>query len=155
MIEADKKALALAAGLREVAFADFNSQFPDDDSISVGEFLAGVKAEKPHWFAPPIERAELALSSLKEQGELIREIGEAAASEVLAQHGLKIGQIKPPAKAEEKIKGEGNPYAKNFKGTPAEREAKIASIIRSAGTKFAASLAKSAGVTISGQPLRR
>jgi len=157
MIEADIRAIALARGLREVALGDVIRQFPDDGITSLAEWLESVRAEKPHWFAVVTDGTEneAVLTSLSAQGTYVREHGEAAARELLARNGLKLGEIKAPTK-DEPPKGANNPFdLKAWRGTPAEREARIASIIKSGGTRFAASLAKSAGVSITGQPLKK
>ena len=157
MLEADIRAIALARGLREVALGDVIRQYPGEEVISLTEWLASVKPDKPHWFSIQTDGSEneAALSSLSAQGNYVRQHGREAAEELLARHGLKLGQIKAPTK-EEPPKGANNPYdLKNFKGTPAERRARIASIIKSGGSRFAASLARSAGVSITGQPLKK
>jgi hypothetical protein len=155
MTDDDIKALALAAGIREVAMQDVLLQFPNDGAQSFAAWLASVKAERPHWFDIVTDGTEAALFSLKAQGEHVKANGEAATRELLAKHGLKLGQVKSPATDDDTtIKGAANPFSKAYRGPPDEREARIASIIKSGGTRLAASLAKSAGVSITGQPLQ-
>lgn len=153
--DADFKTIALGIGLRKEAFDDALSQYPDDGR-SVSEWLPTMRKEKAHWFEMAAERVEPALHSLKAQGDLVAEIGEAGAREQLAKHGLTLGQVKPAKKEDaETIKGANNPWSPQWKGDDAARQTRIASIIRGGGTKLAAALAKAAGKTIDGRELRK
>src|SRR5260370_41351130 len=121
--EADIRAIALARGVREVAVPDVLLQFPDDGVVSVSEWLAEMKPERPHWFAPPAGAETTALTDLTAQGAFVRQVGAERASEVLAKHGLKLGQIRAPtAEKPGEVKGENNPYSANFKGTDEKRQ---------------------------------
>jgi hypothetical protein len=155
LIEDDFRAIGLSMGVREVALGDAWLQFESFDG-SARDYFTARKADKAHWFdAPGADTVEhAAFHSLAAQGAYVREHGEAATVALLKTEGLKLGQIKAPAKVDgETIKGSNNPYSESFKGTAAEREARIASLIKS-GTSLAASLAKAAGKTIDNRPLQ-
>src|SRR5260370_35687665 len=73
--EADIRAIALARGVREVALPDGLLQFPDDDVVSVAEWLAEMKPERPRWFAPPAEVAAAAPTDLTARCRFVPEVG--------------------------------------------------------------------------------
>jgi hypothetical protein len=156
MIEDDFRAIGLSMGLREVAAQDAWLQFATFDG-SAREFFTARKEDKPHWFATQAADTveHTAFYSVEAQAAYCKEHGEAATRELLATEGLKLGQIKA-AKVEDadSIPGARNPYSDQFRGTEAEREARITSIIRHGGARLATSLALSAGKTITNQPLR-
>lgn len=159
MIEGDIRALALAKRIREVAFDDVVARFPNDDSESFSEWLAKFVKEnpRPQWFKVITTNSDNApeLFSIDAQGRYVKQHGEEALVELLATQNLRPGEtLKAPKPDASDTKGESNPWSKAFKGDDAEREARKASIIRS-GTKFAASMAASAGVYISGAPLKK
>lgn len=153
LLEDDFRAIGLSMGVREVALGDAWQLFASFDG-SARDFFKEHKTDKGHWFdAPAADTVEhAAFHSLAEQGKYLTERGEAATRELLATEGLKLGQVKPPAKVDAD-KLSNNPYADNFKGTPAEKNARIASLIKSGGTSLAASLARAAGKTITGENL--
>jgi hypothetical protein len=158
MQQDDFEAIGLSKGMREVAFEDAWARFATYDG-SAREFFEAMKTECPHYFnAPAADTTEhAAFHSLSAQGAYVREHGEAATRALLATEGLTLGRIKPQAKvdAADKFKGSSNPYADNFAGSPAEREARIAALINNRdGTRLAAQLAKAAGKSITGQPLQ-
>ena len=154
MIEDDFRAIGLSMGMREVAMQDAWLQFATFDG-SAREFFAARKQDKPHWFAAPaadtVEHA--VFYSLSAQGAYVRERGEAALRELLKTEGLSPGKIKATPKADATT-GENNPYSDTFRGTPEQREARIASLIKSSAT-LAGQLAKAAGKTITNQPLQK
>jgi hypothetical protein len=122
------------------------------------EHIRQSKIDRPQCFnavAADTSGDHAAFYSLTAQAAHVREHGEAATRALLADAGLKLGQLlKEQAKdSADTIKGANNPYSDSFKGTPAEREARIASLIKSGGAKLAASLAASAGKTLTNQPL--
>jgi hypothetical protein len=145
----DFEAIGRRAGVREVAFEDAWMLFSDYEG-SAAQFFKEHKEDRPHWYAANEVTDHAALYSLDEQAKYFREHGEAATRELLASFELKLGQVKPKPKAE--VTGSNNPYADDFKGTPEEREARIASLIKSGGP-LAASLARSAGKTLTGQKI--
>jgi hypothetical protein len=158
MLREDFDAIGLSMGMREVALDDAWARFATYDG-SAREFFAKMKTECPHYFTAPkadtVEHA--AFYSLGAQADFVREHGEKATAHLLATENLKLGQVKPPAKVDnaEKFKGATNPYSDQFKGTKAERERQIAALINNrSGTGLAKQLAKAAGKTIAGQPLR-
>jgi hypothetical protein len=157
MTEDDFRSIGLSMGVREVALGDAWLQFATFDG-SAREFFTARKTDKPHWYAAPaVETPEhMAFYSLGAQSAFVKEHGEQAARELLATEGLKLGQVKPAKAADaESIKGQNNPYSDQYKGSEAERQARISSLIKSGGTKLAASLALSAGKTIDNKPLRK
>lgn len=156
MIEDDFRAIGLSMGVREVALGDAWLQFASFDG-SARDFFTARKPDKGHWFdAPAADTVEhAAFHSLAEQGKYLTEHGEAATVALLKTEGLKLGQVKPPAKEDaEKIPGANNPYHQNFKGSEIERNARIASLIKSGGTSLASSLARAANRTIDNKPLQ-
>lgn len=156
MLQDDFLAIGLSAGLREVAGEDAWLQFADYKGTA-RDFFKERKEDRPHWFnAPAADTVEhAAFHSLAEQGKYLTEHGEAATRELLATEGLKLGQVKAPAKVDaEKIPGANNPYHQNFKGSEIERNARIASLIKSGGTSLASSLARAANRTIDNKPLQ-
>jgi uncharacterized protein YukE len=154
----DFYAICRMHGVREPAYADVVEQWLSDME-SLSEFLKRMKPEKPHWFsaaAADVGEIPAAVFDLTEQGKFARENGPAATAEMLSKHGLKLGQVKQASRdTAETIKGQNNPYSAEWRGTEVERQSRITSIIRSGGTKLAASLAKSAGKKIDGTALAR
>ena len=126
--------------------------------MSIREYHEAKRDSRPHWYgevsSSPIDDV---LTNLTAQGAWVREVGIHAAADVLKRHGLRPGQVFTVSAADKKAAqvGENNPYANNFRGTEEQRQARIASLIKSGGTKLATSLAASAGKTITGAPLRR
>ncbi len=157
MLRDDFEAIGLAKGMREVAFEDAWARFATFDG-SAREFFEAMKEECPHYFSAPatdtVEHA--AFCSVEAQGAFVREHGEAALRDLLKTEGLTPGRVKKAAAVDpaDKIKGENNPYSDSYRGTPAEREARISSLIRQGGTRLASQLAKAAGKTITGQKLQ-
>jgi len=157
MLESDIRALARLSGVREVAFDDVIARFPNADTEGLSEWLAKIKPDRPQWFRVMTTNTDNApeLFSIDAQGRYVKQHGEDALVELLATQNLRPGEtLKAPKPNGSDTKGESNPWSKQFKGTDAEREARKTSIIRS-GTKFAASMAASAGVYISGAPLKK
>lgn len=154
--EHDFKTICLGAGIRKEALADAFLDYEENGGDKhVTEWIESARKPSPHWFDTITDGTEAALFNVTAQGEYVEKHGEDAAHKFLAGHGLKLGEVKKPTRTDAaKVKGANNPWAKEFSGTEAEREAKMASIIRQ-GTKFAASMAASAGKTITGAPLRR
>ena len=131
------------------------------------EYVGAIIQQKPHYLLSQdaTDHAELAFGerpTLKARGDFIKLYGEVVYRRTMQQWGcddtLKPGTKPGPdvdATGKQKLPpgSSNNPWAKNFAGDDAARDAKIASIIRSMGTKAAAGMAKAAGTTI-GQPLR-
>jgi hypothetical protein len=104
--------------------------------------------------------------TMSARAALFKAIGEGPYNEAMkawsADHSLKPGKA-PSGKTDsdlsddEKVlaaRGETNPFSPKFKGTPEEKTARIASLIKTDGGKFAARIAKAAGVTLTGQPIQ-
>jgi hypothetical protein len=153
----DFRALFLAAGGREVALDDalalYDAAALGDESVHA--FLVRTKPDRPHWYIVPTKAAADAeeLFSVDAQGRYAKEHGAAALGDFLKQHGMKPGQVKPRPKDEEPdATGTKNPWSPRFVGDAAARTAAQAFIIKK-GTRFAATMAAAAGVTIMGAPL--
>jgi hypothetical protein len=155
----DFRALFIAAGGREVALDDALALY---DATAVGDesvhaFILRHKEDRAHWFTVATKAAPDAeeLFSIDAQGRYAKEHGAAALGDFLKQHSMKPGQVKPrPKDQEPDATGENNPWSPKFKGSDAERATAQARIIKM-GTKFAATMAASAGVTIGGVPLAK
>jgi hypothetical protein len=154
--ERDVRALALNAGVAEIALPDVMINFPNDDRTSFGEWLEGIKAKKPHWF-PRIPAAPGdELYDIKAQTAYFKTHGEAPTVAHLAEHGLKLGVVM--ARPKDKNSGDDgvatstNPWSKSFKGDAAAREARRQAIIKSS-TALARKLAANEGLRIDGGPL--
>jgi hypothetical protein len=138
------------------------------------QYLEFVLTTRPHWEIPAtvIDAADdtWTSGSLAKQGERWRTlrahlgsdaVTNAAMAEEAAAYGARFGStVKgvPPgsAKGEEKPAAglSSNPWSDRFNGSEEQRLAKMASIIKT-GTKFASDMARSAGKTITGAPLKR
>lgn len=149
----DFEAIGRQFGANELAADDAWMDFATFDG-SAREFYAARKVTHPHRFtsfAPADDSAEhLAFTSLSGQAAHVKEFGEAATRELMASQGMKLGQIRAPAKNE--ITESTNPWSDQCKLSPDAREKAISLLIRTQPTK-AASLARSAGKQITGQPL--
>jgi hypothetical protein len=154
----DFEAFGIREGHLQSALQDAWMDYSACGDISMREFFAERRKTHPHrynTFTPTDDNPEhAAFFSLAAQGAYLREHGEAATRELLASQGMKLGQVRPPAKVDaETIKGSTNPYSPQWKGTEAQREARIASLINS-GTSLASSLARAANRTIDNKPLQ-
>jgi hypothetical protein len=91
--------------------------------------------------------------NITQQGLLVKMLGGdlAKAAEVAQQYGGKLGTTEQ--RRPEKIATHTNPWSDAFKGDDAQRLAEQQRILKT-GTKFAASLAKAAGKTVFGYPIR-
>lgn len=158
MTEDDFAAIMLSPPnpMREIVLRDASARFklPKYDNTSAGDFKKEMLTECSHYFQAPVADTveHAAFYSLSAQGAYVREHGEAATRELLKTEGLKLGQVKPAPKAE--VTGSNNPYSPEFKGTEAQREARIQSLIKSSAT-LATQLAKAAGKTLTNQPLQK
>lgn len=141
-------------------------------TMSVDEYVGAVQTAKPHvilgYGSDVGEKsvdmlAEAAFGpgcTLATKAELLAAVGPRVFEELRiawkACHirpGIKPGSDAAKAQAEpDGINKTNNPWSVNFGGTVAQRNERIAAILKSSGTKLAASLAKSAGTTI-GRPL--
>ncbi|MCG2628846.1 hypothetical protein L6654_19605 [Bradyrhizobium sp. WYCCWR 13023] len=139
--------------------------------LSLAEAIATLKDTRPHYFyaeAPEIEQlAEAAFGaspSLTARGKLRKELGTDAAYRELAEQwgsdgvslkpGARPGSTQAKQKQDQKTDAaevRNNPWHPSWRG--ADRVAAQTSIIRTS-TKLAAGLAKAAGVTLAGTPLR-
>jgi hypothetical protein len=155
MTDDDIRALAKAAGIREVAFPDVLRQFPNDGVESFRDWHASVKADKPHWVEEKPAEAGEELYSIKAQTAYVTKNGIEAATKHLASHGLKLGHIteRPKEKGgDDGVNASTNPWSKSFKGDAAAREARRQAIIRQS-TKLAQKLAAHENLRIDGGPL--
>ncbi|WP_298107429.1 hypothetical protein [Bradyrhizobium sp.] len=126
-------------------------------------WLPKQRETSPHWFQPePKAEGEededvAVFTNADAQAAFAREHGTSALTAKLAERGLKVGQVVKAIKKEpsaDATKPSTNPWHPSWKnGDAAARQAEQLRIIRQS-TKLATSLAKAAGVTISGQPLR-
>lgn len=158
MLDSDIRSLALSRGVREVAFDDVILQFPNDDETSFTDWLAKMKPDRPHWFkATQSSLADDApeLFSIDAQGRYAKANGTEALVELLAANNLRPGEVLKAPKPDGSVKGASNPWSREFRGTDDERQAKMATLIRSLGTKACAGMAASAGVTLGMMPLRK
>lgn len=141
---------------------------------SVEEYLNILVSTRPHWEIPATvvdDADETWLSgNLTRQAErwnkLRAFLGNDAATNAAmaaeaAQYGAKVGSTVPGVlpgtkpDASTNVKGASNPWdVRAWKQGEEARQAKMASIIRQ-GTRFAASMAASAGVSITGTPLKK
>jgi hypothetical protein len=143
---------------------------------SLEEYLA-VEVKNPdhiHWQVQgeEVDRADAAWigvdgkpPTLVAQGERVKEIGEKAAQAEAASYGTRLGNLKPgnrpgapPKDGDDKSSAGGgatsNPWSKNFTGDQEQRTAKMQSIIKTS-TRLAVDLARAAGVTLGGVPIRK
>jgi hypothetical protein len=153
----DQLFIAKQLGALPSAQPDIDLQFEaEGDDTPFSEWLEKQRAAKPHWFALEADAGLEVLYSVKAQGDHVREHGEAATRALLKANGLTLGQIKPrPKQDASTIKGQNNCYSDAWRGTPEQRQAKIASMIRSLGTKKVAEIAAAAGRRIDGSPLTK
>lgn len=150
---------------------------------TIPQHLENKIKPRPHWPAPVVlnDVADDVWTSgnLTRQGERLRELERfcgskatalVAFNEEAARYGVKPGSTKPGTKPNtdgEKKPGDKtvpqslnrdasttNPWSDKFRGTEAERDAKIASILKVQGSKLSEALARAAGTTI-GRPLRK
>lgn len=160
--DTDFRAIVLAAGLQETAVADALARYHYAcETTPVSEWINAQRGTSPHWWKPepnelPVDDAILYSSDA--QAKYAKENGPDALADALHAHGLKVGQVlKRPkqdtASAAEKLKGQNNPWSPQWKGEASKREAEKIRIIKGSAS-VAAQLAKAAGVTLSGQPLR-
>jgi hypothetical protein len=158
MLRDDFVAIGLGMGFREVAAEDAWLLYAEYEGTA-RDFFREHKEDRPHWFAAPAAASNSehpVFYSVDEQVVYHREHGEAELRELLAKSGLKPGQVKPGAKeGTADIKGANNPYSDEFlkSHTPAERDARITSLIKSGGTALAASIARAAGKNVMNQKL--
>ncbi|WP_369720065.1 hypothetical protein AB8Z38_22970 [Bradyrhizobium sp. LLZ17] len=117
------------------------------------EFIA---KHRQHWLNDSVSLADLIAAAcagpinLKARGELLAKVGQERFAAILREHGctaMKNG-VKLDNSPEAISK---NPWHPAYKG---DRIAAQSSVIKSMGTRVAAGLAKSAGVTLAGTPLR-
>ena len=147
----DAHGVLKAANTRADLLAKFEAEGTGE---SYNEFVAALKKSEPRYFERQAETdaSHPALYSLAEQAKLIRERGEAGARQFMIDNGGALGKILPRVKDNaETVKGAKNPWSKEYRGKDAEAER--IRVIRSS-TKLAAQLARAAGVTLSGAPLR-
>jgi hypothetical protein len=141
--------------------------------------------KRPHYFKqiieiPPdeLERAFGSTPTLAAQGKLIRKFGELSTAAAAKQWGTSLGSLKPgrdpdaaPGEAKRKKAADtdapsvsSNPWhpdwksSRPFKSPEEKRTLRLAaqsSVITAMGSAAAARMARSAGVTLGGQPLRK
>ena len=136
--------------------ADLHARFEAEGGSDYNEFVRAAKsnADLASYFErqPENNASHPALFSLAEQAKLVKARGEAGAAQFLSDNGGALGSIKQRTKdSADTVKGAKNPWSKEYRGKDAEAER--IRVIKSS-TKLAAQLARAAGVTLSGQPLR-
>lgn len=123
-------------------------------------WLRSQREARPHWFMPepktPSEEDEDAavFTSADAQAAFMKEHGREALAAKLAERGLTIGRTLKPTKATASDADETpskNPWSAKYKGK--DPEGHRLRVIKSS-TKLASQLARAAGVTLTGQPLR-
>lgn len=139
------------------ARADLTAKFEAEGTASLSEFLASAKSnpDDARFFErePETHANHPALYSLAEQAKLIKERGEAGAAQFMRDNGGALGSIKPrPKENADDIKGQDNPWSDQYRGK--DPEGHRLRVIRSS-TKLASQLARAAGVTLSGAPLKK
>jgi hypothetical protein len=144
---------------------------------TIEEFVAGRRKSNPNDYADyePVTEEQVMHETIENAcltpspaslAKLYKLVGELRYHALLKEWGTDAKRMLPgkrpgyAEKSEEKnddgeMKGRNNPYSDNFDGTEEQRQARIASLLRTSGSKFVSSLAKSAGKTIANQPLRR
>jgi hypothetical protein len=169
--EAELRAACDQAGVLETAQADFIDEFRAGlfDRKGIADHIEKSRETKPQrWAGHGKEDDALFVQafgptpSLTAQGAVIKKHGETRAAEIAASFGVTLGTNKP-GKVPEHIKVEnghdkgGNPFAKlrNADGTVNKTvEADIGRMITALGRKKCEDIARAAGKTISGLPLR-
>jgi hypothetical protein len=144
---------------------------------NVEQYLDHMISTRPHWEVPAtvVDAADDTWTSgdLTKQGkrwnELKRFLGSDAATNAAinaeaALYGTKMGSTKKGTKpgdkksdgdADLKSAGPNNPWSEKYRGTPQEADAEKARLIRTLGTKGAASIAKAAGYTVLGAKIAK
>ncbi|GEM_PF-4982953 len=91
--------------------------------------------------------------NLKDRSALLAKVGEEKFAAILREYGATVTRngTRPDNSAAAKGEVSKNPWHASFKG---DRVAAQIAVIKGLGTASAARMAKSAGVTLSGQPLR-
>jgi hypothetical protein len=126
------------------------------------EWIAKQKAANPHRFKGHTTTEESLLRSafidgnLTAQGKVLEQCNGDIdrANAIAARFGGKMLQTKRGIDpADKATKGERNPWSPNYQGKDAELER--VRIIKTLGTKMAASMAASCEVDLAGRPLRR
>jgi hypothetical protein len=163
-------------GILGDAHAMLHDAIESSDSEQAAEAMVeDYFAERQHFFKSRVKIPEAMASAafgerptLAAQAELVKRYGEEPAKECARQWRTAIGSLKPgrhpdsgsdsgPAKTARRESDDAapnkNPWHPRWAGK--DRHAAQASIIKSLGTKVAASLARSAGVTLTGTPLRK
>lgn len=149
-----------------------------DSEETIQAYIDDWFKERPHLFRVayviPKAMQQAAFGehcTLKGQGDLIKRYGEAAAAEAARDWGTRLGSTKPGVdpnsnvtvaeakKALAKAQAEApsrNPWADAYPAkTPAERFAAQAGVIKAMGSKAAIRMARSAGKTLAGAPMRK
>lgn len=171
--EAEVRAACDRLGVLETAQADFIEEFRAGlfDRDGIADHIEKSRETKPQRWAGQGADDELFVQAFGEtpsitaQGAVVKKYGEARANEVAANFGAKIGSTKP-GKVPEHIKKTngnghdkgGNPFAKlrNADGTVNKTvEADTGRMITALGRKKCEDIARAAGKTISGLPLRQ
>jgi len=141
---------------REVALDDAWTRFATYKG-SVRDFLKEVRPDAGHWWGAASEKIEAdnpVLTSITAQAAYAREHGEEATRQMLAENGLKLGQVRKAAPKDYSAKG-ANPYAPAAPGKEAARMDAIIALLKSGSPTLINGLAKSAGCTIDGKKLAR
>jgi hypothetical protein len=165
MLREDFDAIALSRKspklpVREVALDDLWMVFATYDGTAKA-FFDEQETARPHAFAVTVdpESENEIFTNVGKQAEYCREHGEVETARLLATAGLKLGQVRAPAKVDPlaNVKGVSNPYDNAWKGTEEARQKAIVALLASKdpdALRRVASLAKAGGRSISGQKLQ-
>jgi hypothetical protein len=163
------------AGILSDATVALHDAIESTDDEAVVEQMIGdyFEERKTHYFKTRVRiPADLAAQafgnppSLAAQGRMVKQYGEEAAAEEARRWNTKLGatsggrhpdsggtEAKPVVRESDREAPNKNPWHPKWNGK--DRVAAQTSIIRSLGSKVAAALARSAGVTLSGHPLKK
>lgn len=115
-----------------------------------------IRKHRRHWLRDEVSLSDLITAActgpinLKARGALLDKVGEEKFNAILREYGCTATKNgAKPDNSREAISG--NPWHPKFEG---DRVKAQTSIIKGLGTAKAAQLAKAAGVTLGGQPLR-
>jgi hypothetical protein len=156
---------SVMAGAKPYA-ADFVDGAYVGDAFPVGTTLEDfctrefIAKHRPHWLSDEVALGDLITGAcdggpkrpvdLKTRAALLAKVGPERYAAILQEYGATTTRngMRPDKSKSDASK---NPWAPSYKG---DRIAAQTAVIRGMGTAVAASMAKSAGVTLGGQPLR-
>ena len=147
----DQNFIAKQFNVLPSALPDIELQFEENGAdASFSEWLESQRSAKPHWFTLAADDRLEILYSLKAQADAVRRDGEDQVRAILKANGLALGQIRKRPPADAAKPAPNNVFSDAFRGTDAERQAKIASMIKAMGAAKVAAIAASAGRRIDG-----